>query len=530
MRKILLLFSIAVCCLPLIAGATSPTAPAAAQEPTTESFSAEWFGQGIMYEVFVRSFRDTDGDGIGDLQGVIEGLDYIQSLGANIIWLMPIHPTTTYHGYDVIDYYAVNPEYGTMEDLMQLIEEVHARDMYIIMDYIANHTSDAHPFFMDARGNPDSEFGDFHNWRNDDNTEWDSFANTGYLPEINYRSEQARQYMIDVATFWLDPNGDGDTSDGFDGMRCDVATGPPFDFWEDVRAAMVEVNPDSILLAEAWTDNSGALTALDLRNYLQPERFNAIFDFPTLTAAVSNINNNGDGAFAGARSGDFLEIAINGAANVYPEGGHLVRFASNHDTNRVMSEVEGDLERAKAVAVWLLTAPGTPMIYYGEEIGMLGTKGTGPRVYDEYRREPMDWYAAETGNAMTDWFKPGDRYNAPQDGISVEEQQDDAGSLLNHYRALGLLRNELPALNSGSVGKIDLSSEGIDLYAMFREDSEGTQFYILINFMPESITAEFTATSSAPFMAETLLSAGFTLEETTFTIEPAGYAILRIAP
>lgn len=528
MKKLTLFIVLALLCLPLLYNTYPPTQPVSAQDASQAKFGAEWFGEGIMYEVFVRSFRDTDGDGVGDLQGVIEGLDYIQSLGANIIWLMPIHPTITYHGYDVIDYYSVNPEYGTMEDLMQLIEEVHARDMYIIMDYIANHTSDAHPFFIDAIGNPASEFADFHNWENEDNTEWASFANTGYLPEINYNSEQARQHMIDVATFWLDPNGDGDTADGFDGLRCDVATGPPFDFWEDVRAAMVEVNPDSVLLAEAWTDAGGTLTALDLRNYLQPERFNAIFDFPTMASMVSNIDNNGDGLIAGQRSGDFLEIAVNGAANVYPEGGHLVRFASNHDTNRIMSEVEGDLDRAKAVAVWLMTAPGTPMIYYGEEIGMLGTKGTGPRVYDEYRREPMDWYASERGEDMTTWFTPSDRFNAPQDGISVEEQDSDPDSLLNLYRDLGELRNGTPALNSGTVGKIDLSSEGIDLYAMFREDADGNIYYIVINFMPDPITADFTFTSAAPFLPETVLSSGFELEGATFTIDPAGYAVLHI--
>ena len=524
MQKLLIAALCLVLMLPLLGAASSSQSSVSAQADTTE-FGAEWFGDGVMYEIFVRSFRDSDGDGVGDLQGITQSLDYIQSLGANIIWLMPIHPTTTYHGYDVIDYYDVNPEYGTMDDLMQLIEEVHARDMYIVMDYIANHTSNAHPFFLDAISNPDSEYSYFHNWENDAQTEWGSFANTGYLPEINHESEQAQDYMVDVARFWLDPNGDGDTSDGFDGLRCDVATGPPFEFWQKVRTAMVEVNPESVLLAEAWSDNGVALSTLDLVEYLQPNMFNAIFDFPTMAAAVSNINDNGDGILSGNRSGDFLEIPVNGSQNVYPEGGHLVRFASNHDTNRIMSEVEGDIERAKAVAVWVMTVPGTPMIYYGEEIGMAGTKGTGPRVYDEFRREPMDWYASERGEGMTDWFRTGDRYNAPLDGISVEEQNEDADSLLNLYRLLGALRQESPILQDGVVGKIDLSREGIDLYAMYRE-LDGEQIYTVINFGHEAVSASFTSDSFSADDAIFLVGSEFVLDGNDFTIEPAGYAVI----
>ncbi|PJF42987.1 MAG: hypothetical protein CUN55_09365, partial [Phototrophicales bacterium] len=455
-----------------------------------DPYGADWFGEGIMYEVFVRSFRDSDGDGVGDLRGVIEGLDYIQGLGANIIWLMPIHPTTTYHGYDVTDYYGINPDYGTMEDLQALIAEVHRRDMYIIMDYIANHTSNAHPFFIDSFGNPESEYSDFYMWTNEEQTEYRSFANARYLPRINYDSAQAREYMINVATYWLDPNGDGDTSDGFDGLRCDVATGPPFDFWEELRASMLLVNPDAVLLAEAWLRNG-----LELKTFVESgTAFNAIFDFPTYHTAAGDHDVNGDGIFSGAISGDFLELPINGAQRLYPVGAHLVRFANNHDTNRVMSEVEGDLARAKAVAVWLLTLPGTPMIYYGEEIGMFGSKGTGPRVYDEFRREPFDWYASEDGEGMTTWFRTGDRYNAPFDGISVEEEDLEPDSLLNHYRALGALHRTIPAFyRDEGVGKVELSEEGIDLYAIYRGNPEEGLYYIVINFGTSPVTATFIA-------------------------------------
>lgn len=158
---------------------------------------------------------------------------------------------------------------------------------------------------------------------------------------------------------------------------------------------------------------------------------------------------------------------------------------------------------------------------------MLGTKGTGPRVYDEYRREPMDWYASENGEGMTTWFKPGDRYNAPLDGISVEEQDGVDDSLLTLYRELGALRTSTPALYAGEVGKVELSREGIDLYAMFRQDTEGNTYYTIINFMTEAVTANFT-TITDENIAETLFASGFDVEGTSFTIEPAGYAVLRI--
>lgn len=522
MRKFLILFTVMMVTGPLLVQ-PAPSQPAQAQDGNL--YGAEWFGEGILYEVFVRSFRDTNGDGIGDLRGVMEGLDYIQSLGANIIWLMPIHPTTTYHGYDVVNYFEVNPEYGTMDDLQALIEEVHRRDMYIILDYIANHTSNAHRFFIDSIGNPDSEHSHFYQWTNEDQTDWRSFANTRYLPEINFESLDARAYMVEVAQFWMDPNGDGDLTDGFDGLRCDVAIGPPLDFWAEVRAGIQAVNPNAVLLAEAWL-RSG----IDLKSYLETgDAFNAVFDFPTYHSIAADHDTDLDSLMSGAISGDFLELPINGAARLYPEGAHLVRFANNHDTNRIMSEVDGDVDRAKAVAVWLFSAPGTPMIYYGEEIGMFGSKGTGPRVYDEYRREPFDWYASESGDGMTTWFRVGDRYNAPLDGISVEEQDNDPDSLLNHYRTLGHLHRNIPALyNNSGVGKIDLSEQGIDLYAIYRGRLEGDLIYVVINFSNVAISATFTDTNISLENAELLLSHGFERTGNDFTIQSTGYAILQV--
>jgi glycosidase len=489
-------------------------------------FGTQWFREGVMYEVFVRSFRDSNGDGIGDLRGVIEGLDYIQSLGATIIWLMPIHPSPSYHGYDVTDYYAVNPDYGTMDDMLELIQAVHNRGMYIIMDYVANHTSNHHPFYRDAFNNLASEYGSFYRWKNDAHTAVRGFGGSSAMPDVNFDDAAVRQYMIDVARYWLDPNGDGNPSDGFDGLRCDMATGPPLDFWAELRTAMLNLNPNSVLLAEAWLRSTG-----ELQEYLTTNSFNAIFDFPTFHAVAADHNLNGDGIVSGTVSSDFLRIAFKNAQIQYPIDSHLVRFINNHDTNRIMSEVEGDETRARASAVWLLTAPGTPMLYYGEEIGMFGVKGTGHPYWDESRREPFKWFAAEEGDSMTMWFLPPDRHNSPNDGISVEEQDNNPASLLNFYRKLISLRHTTHVIKYGDLGNIIFSSAGGDLYGIWRGNTNEEFVVIIINFGLESVTSQFLEKVPNVKNLNILISESFVLHhKDSFTIDPSGYAIIRCSP
>ena len=499
--------------------ASQTTPPTQAQD---NEFGAEWFGDGVLYEVFVRSFRDSDGDGIGDLQGVIAGLDHIQSVGANIIWLMPIHPSPSYHGYDVMDYYAINPDYGTLEDMQALIDAVHERGMYIIIDYVANHSSNQHPFFLDAYGNPDSEYTNFYSWLDEGHTEYRTFYGVQEMPELNYGYPPTREYMVDVATYWLDPNGDGDPADGVDGLRCDVAIGPPISFWREVRTAMREVNPDSLLLAEAWL-RSGT----ELQPFLLGDAFNAAFDFPAMHALVNDHNRNGDGPVSGGGSIQFAEVALKGSTLLFPDGAHLIRFISNHDTNRFMSEVEGDWKRAKAGAIWLYTAPGTPMIYYGEEIGMFGTKGTSG-FYDEYRREPLDWYLRSRGEGMPTWFRYGARNNLPRDGISVEEEQGDPNSLLTLYQELGAFRQATPALR-GAIDVLDFSASGANLYGIVRGDTNGEYVLVFINFTTATVTATLDPESlvlADVTSLNTAFSSGFLAEGLDVTSEPAGYAIL----
>ncbi|MDW8299053.1 MAG: alpha-amylase family glycosyl hydrolase [Anaerolineae bacterium] len=484
-----------------------------------------WFGESVIYSLFVRSFRDSDGDGIGDLRGVIEGLDYIQSLGANTIWLLPIFSSPSYHGYDVTDYYTINPDYGTRDDFLALVQAVRQRGMYLLIDYVANHTSNQHPFFRDALGRPQSQYAEFYIWNNPEHTRYQAFAGIGFMPELNYDSPRVREYMINVALHWLDPNGDGDPSDGVHGFRADVAKDVPLEFWRELRAAMDKVNPSAIILGEIWAD--GAV----ISRFLDGTAIDAAFHFPAFHALSGHQDRNGDGIINGMGSAAPLGAAIRALRRTIAPTTFMAHFTHNHDTNRLMSMVEGNVQLARAAAVWLYTAPDVPTIYYGEEIGMKGVKGAGNPYFDEFRREPLDWYAAETGKGMTRWFKPANRNNAPNDGISVEEQESDPRSLLSLYRRLGKLRAENAALRTGNFA-IPRSEDA--LYVLQRWSND-TLYLVAINFttQPQIFNAARYHTAGnitfAPSSAEVvLLENGSGDFERGFNLKRGGFVILRL--
>lgn len=513
-----------VAALPLIAVRLS--AGAATPSPTLAPLDTDvaWFGQTTLYSLFVRSFRDSDGDGIGDLRGVIEKLDYLQRLGVETIWLLPVWVSPSYHGYDVVDYYAVNPDYGTNDDLIALIEAAHARGMRILLDYVFNHTSNEHPFFKDAYGNPASQYAEYYIWENPEHTRYATFAGVQFMPRLNYASPKVRQFAIDVALHWLDPNGDGDFSDGADGYRCDVAAELPVEFWAELRAAIDSRNPRAVLLGELWTDGP------QIGRFLGGGGLNAAFDFPTWAVlAGADPNRNGGGALTGEGDPALPALTMRVMARYAPPPAMLARFTHNHDTNRLVSEVDGDLARARAAAVWLLTAPGIPALYYGEEIGMKGVKGSGPEIYDELRREPMDWYAAEQGPGMATWFRPGFRNNAPDDGISVEEQEatPDSLALLKIYRELGALRRVSASLRSGSY-----ELPGHPALYILQRWHEGEMFLVVINFTRarqtlDGLSSYFEVGGNRYRRTQPMLAQGFSDGADRITLEPAGYALYR---
>jgi len=297
-------------------------------------------------------------------------------------------------------------------------------------------------------------------------------------------------YLTEAALYWVDLDGDGDYTDGVDGFRVDNATFPPQEFFFEFRQRIKAANPETLLLGETWVTDPRSLSIF------YQDQFDALFDFPLYSVVQGGQNFNTDGILAGKLSPILLTSALEDQATRYPEEAQAVRFFSNHDTNRIATELNGSLERQKLAASLLVCLPGPIMIYYGEEIGMPGQKGPAP-WYDAYRREPMDWYAAEQGPDQASWFKPEDRWNAPNDGISVEEQNGDLGSLLNHWRDMLAARKSTPALEGAEIGFPAYAASGQGAWVVSR--GLGSEWALaLFNFSEDEI--EITL-EEAPFEA-----------------------------
>jgi alpha-amylase len=445
------LFLLLTGCSPAALPATSAPTPTPTVQPSatplgTDSFP--WWKDRVFYEIFVRSFRDSDGNGIGDFNGVTEKLDYLQSLGVKGIWLMPIQPSPTYHGYDVTDYYAVNPDYGTMEDFKSLLDEAHKRDIKVIIDLVLNHTSSQHPWFISAQ-TPGSEDYDKYIWSDYDphtpgpleKPAWHQASNGKYyyavfedtMPDLNYNTPAVREESKKIASFWLKDVG----VDGFrlDAVRYLVEDGKILadskanhKFLEEWETYVRSVNLQAFTVGEVATGN------FTVQKYVNTNtELDSAFNFD-LAAAIPSAINRGDATS--------LKSRLLTTIQDFPEQDNS-NFLTNHDQNRLMEQVLGDKEKAKVAAAILLTTPGVPFIYYGEELGMSGAKP------DEQIRTPMQW-SSEEGAGFTSGT-PWEAINADYEDVNVQKQTGENTSLLEHYRKLIQLRNEHSALQGGDT-------------------------------------------------------------------------------
>ncbi len=452
----------------------------ASPQPSVETFP--WWNETVFYEIFVRSFRDSDGDGIGDFNGITEKLDYLQELGIKGLWLMPINPSPSYHGYDVTDYYAVNPDYGTMEDFKRLLEEAHAREIRVIMDLVLNHTSTQHPWFQEALS-PDSEYHDWYVWSETDPgfrgpwgaRAWYQASNDLYyyaifwdqMPDLNYENETVHEETKKFTSFWLEEV-------GVDGFRLDAVRYLAEDekladaasthaYLEEWGEYYRSVDPEAFTVGEAWTSNA------TVKEYVATNReLDAAFNFDLADQIIKGIHKDGTNAT--------LRFTLQATIRDFPEQDNA-NFITNHDINRVMSQFGGDLEKAKVAAGILLTAPGIPFIYYGEEIGMTGTKP------DELIRTPMQWTDGE-GAGFTEGV-PWQAINSDYREVNVEAQTGEGASLLEHYRTLIQLRNAHPALQTGETFVTDSSSNKLVSYL---RASEEETVLVLINIDDVPVT------------------------------------------
>jgi glycosidase len=458
---------------------TNPTATHPEPTPTTEPEPEVWWQDIVFYEIFVRSFKDSDGDGIGDFQGIIQQLDYLNDgnpntrddLGIQGIWLMPINPSPSYHGYDVTDYYAVNPDYGTMDDFKTLLKEAKLRGIKVVIDLVVNHTSTQHPWFQTAQ-DPNSMFHDWYVWseehpqtpgpwfqnawhRNSVNNMYYYGVFWGGMPDLNYDNPAVSDEMMEISKFWLEEV-------GVDGFRVDAArylfedgitqqdTKSTIQWFEEWRAFYKAINPNVFTVGEVWTDLQVTARYADGMDSL------FMFDL------AEDIKNGIYVPNPRRIIKSYLDVFA-----YFPDG-NFSTFLSNHDQQRVQSFFEGNPHKARVAAFIYLTGPGVPFIYYGEEIGMTGNKP------DEMLRTPMQW-TSEPGTGFT-IGKPWEPANQDYMQVNVTSQDANPDSLLNHYRELVHLRNQNPVLRIGEY--LPFSSNCLQLYPVLRVDTD--QAFILL--------------------------------------------------
>ncbi|MDR0249286.1 MAG: alpha amylase [Oscillospiraceae bacterium] len=411
------------------------------------------------YEIFVGSFYDGDGDGIGDLQGLISKLDYLNNpkgkdcLGVGGIWLMPVMPSPTYHKYDVTDYYAIDPSYGTMEDFERLIAECDKRGIRVIIDLVLNHTSSRHPWFLAAldelRSGSERRFADYYNFTREPAPGYYPAPGGHYyeavfwseMPDLNMDNENVRAEVARIAEFW--------TGKGVAGFRLDAVKHvyanmqKNIDFWAWFAAMCAELKEDVFLVGEVWSDETEVLPYY--------ESGIALFNFP-FSGHDGVINRymqsgNGEGlAAAFERHGNEIRLRN-------PNGVDCV-FLSNHDTGRSAGYIVDPDKRKLAAAIYLLL-PGCPFIYYGEEIGMTGSGA------DENKRAAMYWSATESAGMASN--PPGATVTRLP-AAAADEQLADPGSLLGYYRAVLALKAKHPALYGGEVTALPLGERGVCAY------------------------------------------------------------------
>lgn len=419
----------------------------------------------VYYSVFVQSFYDTNNDGIGDLKGLIDKLDYLQDLGIGGLWLLPVHPSPAYHKYDITDYKAIHPDYGTMDDYKLLIKEAHKRNMTVLLDLVVNHSSNQHPWFKAASHDPKSSYRDYYIWSSDDKDfekepyHWhkvrdkdgnlqDGERYYGFfwweMPDLNLANRRLRKEFVDIASFWLDDI-------GVDGFRLDAArhifpddqVDKNLDWWSFFRKKINKSGKNPFVVAEIWGSSS------DVAPYLS-HGISAAFNFELSDSLKLSLKDGVNHNIIATLLKEYERYSLES------ENFQDATFLTNHDMNRIMTEVGGNEMIAKAAATLLLTLPGNPFIYYGEEIGMLGEKP------DEFIREPFLWNLEGEDEGQTHWEIPYASSSKTVKPLSF--QKDDSRSVYNAYKKLINLRNESQGLREGGLVPLKTGNEHIIAY------------------------------------------------------------------
>jgi alpha-amylase len=482
--------------------------------PTPELAPAagrEWYRKAVFYEVFVRSFQDSNGDGKGDLKGLISRLDYLndgdpdttQDLGVDALWLMPVFDSPSYHGYDVVNYERIEPDYGTLEDFELLCAEAHRRGMRVILDFVINHSGVDHPWFVESASSPTSAKRGWYSWRDQDpgwKQPWSQFSNTptwhprngayyygvfwGGMPDLNLQSPEVRAEVRRLAELWL--------SRGADGFRLDAArylietgggsgqadTPETHAFWKEFAAYVRQVKPDAVLVGENWSTTPIVATYYGSTKDVQGgDELPLNFNFGLSEEILAGLNG-GNAAPIAAKLAEM--------ARVYPAGVSDAPFLTNHDMVRVATQLGRHTGKLANAAALLLTMPGAPFLYYGEELGL----PNGTANIDEAKRTPMPWDDTAGGGFTTGtpWYSFSQGSRA---GISVAAQTSAPGSLLSRYRALIRARQASEAMSRGGL-KLLSSTQGSQAMLSFVRTLGEERVLVVHN------VTDFTA-SAGPF-------------------------------
>lgn len=477
-----------------------------------------WWKTAVIYQIYPRSFMDANGDGVGDLQGITDRLDYLQWLGVHAIWISPIYPSPMADfGYDIADYTGIDARFGTMADFDKLLQEAHHRGLKVILDLVPNHTSDRHPWFIESKSSKDSPKRDWYIWRDGkadgsppnnwksvfggNAWEWDDSTQQYYYhgflkeqPDLNWWNPAVREAMFNVMRFWLDK--------GVDGFRVDV-------IWHLIKDRQLRDNPANPDYNESQSTYNQLIPAYSTD---QPEVYRIV---KLMRKVVDDYENkliigevylplNKLMAYYGPQNNGVhmpfnfqllslpwhaqeIAAAIDQYEGALPANGWPNWVLSNHDKPRLASRV-GE-HQARVAAMLLLTLRGTPTLYYGDEIGMRDVaipaeeqqdpQGLNMPEKDLSRdpcRTPMQWSSAPYAgfSAVKPWLRVDRRY--PRH--NVEQQRGNPYSILNLYRELIALRDKEPALNRGTYTPVHAN----DQYLAYQRDSpEGDSFFIMLN-------------------------------------------------
>lgn len=507
---------------------------------------------GTCYEIFVRSFYDSDGDGIGDLNGVTKKLDYINDgdlktntdLGCDSIWLMPIMPSTTYHKYDVTDYENIDKEYGTLDDFNKLVKECHKRGIRVIIDFVMNHTSSKHPWFLEASkylrsigdGEPDPSvcpYVDYYHFTKENLAGYTQLSGTNWyyesrfwsgMPDLNLENEAVRKEFDEITSFWLGL--------GVDGFRMDAASQYETGNNETNTEILAWFNqmvkakdPDAYIVCEVWTDS-------DVYSKYYASGVDSCFTF-SFAGSDGLITKTARGQRSGAKFAESMQAALEKIRAVNPNAVDAPFFV-NHDMNRAAGYFSGDDKEDMDKLAWGLNflMTGKAYLYYGEEIGM---KGSGD---DPNKRLPMQWVSVETAEGMCSVPTGGEM----QEMIygSLAKQKKDAYSIYNYVKEAVQLRNRFPLIARGeTTADTANSSDAVAAVmktaptqipeGMTKKAGKMSTVYLFANTSGKEQTVKLSGEASRGKLAGVLVTgkAEVKLSDGTLTLPPYAIAVLQ---